>query len=94
MSPFSMVLHINETGETMQDVLSSSIRTGQTEFVQRYGRYYALTVVRWLAHVFSGLSESACYTHNIEAFSGVYEYFQTFTIDDRFLKTRKIWPIG
>jgi hypothetical protein len=93
MSP-STVLYINEAGEAMQDVLSSSIRTGQTDVVQRYGRYYALTVVRWLAELFSDLSSLACYTYNVDAFSGVWEYFRTYTLDDSFLKTRKIWPLN
>jgi hypothetical protein len=93
MSPVSMVLYFSETGDTMQDVLTASIRTGQTELVQRYGRYYALTVVRWLSEVFSELSRSACYTHNIDAFFGVWEYFHTYTVDDSFLKTRKNWPL-
>lgn len=93
MSPVTMVLHINETGDAMQDVLTSSIRTGQTELVQRYGRYYTLTVVRWLSEVFSELTQLACYTHNIDAFFGVWEYFQGYTVDDSFLKTRKNWPL-
>jgi hypothetical protein len=74
----------------MQDVLSASIRTGQTNVVQRCGRYYALTVVRCLAELLSHLSRSACYTHNVDAFCGVWAYFQTYTLDDSFLKTRKI----
>lgn len=94
MSPVSMVLYFSETGNTMQDVLTASIRTGQTELVQRYGRYYTLTVVRWLSEVLSELSRLACYTHNIDAFFGVWEYFQTYTVDDNFLKTRKNWPLG
>jgi hypothetical protein len=94
MSPVSMVLYFSETGDTMQDVLTASIRTGQTELVQRFGRYYALTVVRWLSEAFSELSRSACYTHNIDAFFGVWEYFQTYTVEDSFLKTRKIWPLA
>jgi hypothetical protein len=77
----------------MQDILSASIRTGQTGLVQRYGRYYALTVVRWLAELFSDLSRSACYTHHVDAFFGIWECFQTYTVDDSFLKTRKIWPL-
>lgn len=93
MSPVTMALYINESGEAMQDVLSSSIRTGQADIVQRHGRYYALTVIRWLAEVFSGLSRSACHTHNIDAFFGVWEYFQTYTVDDKFLKKRKLWPL-
>ncbi|MER9263252.1 hypothetical protein NKI63_01530 [Mesorhizobium sp. M0410] len=94
MSPISMVLYINEIGDTMQDVLTSSIRTGQTKLVQRFGRYYALMVVRWLSEVFSELSRSACYTHKVEAFFGVWEYFQTYTVDDSFLKTRRNWPLA
>src|SRR5262249_23318212 len=45
---------------------SSSVRAGQTEVVQRFGRYYALTEVRWLAEVFSGL----CNRSNVDAFFG------------------------
>jgi hypothetical protein len=94
MSPISYTLFFNETGDAMQDTLSASIRTGQTEIVQRYGRYYTLTVVRWLAEVFSRLCEEACYTHHVGAFFGVWEYFHTYTVDDRFLKQRKIWPLS
>ena len=92
MSP-ALVLQINEIGDAMQDVLSSSIRTGQTDYVQRYGRFYTLTVVRWLAGVFSELSRACCYEHNIDAFFGVWEYFQTYTVEDSLLKTRKNWPL-
>lgn len=93
LSKHAYVLYINEMGDAVQDVLSSSIRTGQTELVQQYGRYFALTVVRWLANLFSELSRSACYTHNVDAFFGIWEYFQTYTVDDKFLKTRRIWPL-
>lgn len=86
------VLHFSEAGDVMRDVLTSSIRTGQTDLIQKYGRYYALTVVRWLSEIFSELSRSACYTHGIDAFSGMWEYFHTYTVDDRFLKTRRTWP--
>lgn len=93
MSPFSYVRYTSETGDPMQDVLSASIRTGQTEIVQRFGRYYTLTLVRWLAEVFSNLTRTASYTHNIDAFFGTWEYFQTYTVEDSFLKTRKVWPL-
>ena len=77
----------------MQDVKSTSIRTGQTEIVQKYGRYYALSIVRWLSDLLSELAHEACYQHNIEGFFGINEYFWSFTVDDSFLKTRKIWPL-
>jgi hypothetical protein len=85
--------YTNEIGEAMQDVFSSSVRTGQTSIVQQYGRYYTLAMVRWLAGVFSDLSRLARGTHSLDAFFGVWEYFDTYMVDDDFLKNRKIWPL-
>ena len=93
MSPVSMVFYFNEEGDTLQDVYSASVHTGQTEIVQRYGRFYALLVVRWLSDVFSQLSRKACDVYHVEAFFGVWEYFYTYLVDDNFLKSRKIWPL-
>ena len=93
LSPFSMVFYFDEEGGTMQDVCSASIRTAQTEIVQRKGRFYTLLVVRWLSDVFSKLSSKACEIHNVNAFYDVWEYFHTYQVDDNFLKTRKIWPL-
>jgi len=92
LSPICMVSYFDEEGSTMQDLRSASIRTGQTKIVQRNGRFYTLLVVRWLSNVFSELSREACYVHNVRAFSGVWEYFYTYQVDDNLLKTRKIWP--
>ena len=93
MSPYAMVLQSNESGNFMQDVHTASVRTGQTKVVQRFGRFYALTVVRWLSELLSELSRQACYTHQISAFFGLWEYLQTYTVPDEFLKKRKIWPL-
>ena len=93
MSSNSSVFYFDEEGDTLNDVYSASVRTGQTEIVQRCGRFYALLVVRWLSDVFSQLSQKACDEHNVEAFFGVYEYFNTYRVADNFLKTRKIWPL-
>jgi hypothetical protein len=82
------VLYFNETGGAMQDVLSSSIRTQQTAIVQEYGRYYALTVVRWLAEVFSQMSDLTSFN----AFYGMPEFFHTYTVSDKLLRARKVWP--
>lgn len=93
MSPISMVRHTDENGRAMQDVKSASIRTGQTKIVQRLGRYYALTIARWLSDVLSTIAHTACYQHNVGGFFGINEYFYTYTVDDSFLKTRKVWPL-
>jgi hypothetical protein len=94
LSDHASVLHFSETGEVMQDVLAASIRTGQTAIVQRYGRYYTLVVIRWLADAFDEVARTACYQHKVAAFSGVWEFFQTFTVEDHFLRNRKIWPLS
>lgn len=93
ISPVAMVLHTDESGGAMQDVKSASIRTGQTEIVQKFGRYHALTIVRWLSGVLSEIAHIACYEHNVGGFFGINEYFYSYTVDDSFLKTRKIWPL-
>lgn len=93
LSPVSLVLYIDETGATMRDVLTASIRTGQTDIVQRFGRFYLLAIARWLAEIYSEIARAACYNHNIDAFFGSWELFQTYTLPDSFLKTRKIWPL-
>lgn len=93
MSPFAVVLHTDESGRSMQDVKSTSIRTGQTEIVQKFGRYHALTIVRWLSSVLAEIAHIACNQHNVGGFFGINEYFYSYTVDDSFLKTRKLWPL-
>jgi hypothetical protein len=92
-SDFSSVLHFNEAGEVMQDIRTASARTGQTEVVQQFGRYYALLNVRWLACIHQAISDLACYGRRLDAFFGHAEYLATYRVDDKFLKTRKIWPL-
>lgn len=94
MSPIAMVHYVDESGQSMRDVFTASVGTGQTEIVQRYGRYYALTVVRWLSDIFAEQSRSACYSHNIDACLGIWEYLRSYTVEDSFLRTRKIWPLA
>lgn len=89
----SMVRHTAEDGTLLQDVESSSYRTGVTFYAQKYGRYYTLRVVRWLSSVFSALTHHGAYAKGIDALFGHEEHFQTFTVEDGFLKTRKRWPL-
>ena len=93
LSPFAMVRHFDESGALLDNVLAASKRTGQTAIVQTYGRYYTLTVVRWLSDIFCEISRTATYEHNLDAYFGMWEYLQTYTVDDSFLKTRKNWPL-
>ena len=92
MAPCTTIHYSNETGDALNDVRSASTLTGKTEFVQRYGRFYALCVVRWLSDVFSQLSRLACCEHHVDAFFGVWECLDTYCVNDSYLKTRKMWP--
>jgi hypothetical protein len=79
LSP-AIVFQFSETGGAIHDVFSGSIRSGRTYVVQQFGRYYALTIVRWLADIFSKLASEACYAHKIDAFFGVEEFFRTYRL--------------
>lgn len=93
LAPVSFVLCTSETGDQVQSLTAASVRSGQASVVQRYGRFYALTTVRWLSDVLSVLSRSASMDHDVHALNGVWEYFETYRLDDQFLKTRKVWPL-
>lgn len=90
----SLVMFTNETGGMMSDVSTASERTGQTAWAQKYGRFYALSVVRWLSYIFSKIVHEAAYEKGIDSLFGHEEFFSTYTVDDNFLKTRKIWPLA
>jgi hypothetical protein len=85
--------HTTESGEHMSDIESASYRTAQIAVVQRYGRYYTLLIVRWLASAFKVLALRASLEEGMIAFFGHWELFYTFTTEDRFLRDRRNWPL-
>lgn len=93
MGDMALVRYTNETGGVMSDVNTASERSRQTKWAQKYGRFYTLSVVRWLAYIFDKMTHRAGYTPSLGSLFGHYEFFQTYTVDDSFLKTRKIWPL-
>lgn len=88
------VNHTTEGRERLTNVELASTRTGQTAVIQKWSRYHSLTIVRWLSSVYNELAQEAVYQADLDAFFGSWEFFQTYTVDDEFLKTRKIWPLG
>ena len=91
---FRLVHHTSETREMMTDVETASRRTGQTAIVQKWARYYTLTLIRWLSAVYKEMAYKAVYEGGHDAFVGTWEFFYTFLVDDSFLRTRKSWPLG
>lgn len=94
LSSASLVLYTDKPGRRIQDLRTASVRTGQTEMGQRYGRYHALAIVRWLADSYSAIARLACSGHRIHAFLGSSKHFHTYMVPDDVLRRRKTWPIG
>jgi hypothetical protein len=89
----SFVQFSTELGGQMKDIATSSERTGQTKFAQKYGRFYTLKVVRWLSIVFTEMTQAKGHEHGFEALFGHYEFFKSYRLDDEILLTRKNWPL-
>lgn len=39
------------------------------------------------------MTHAAGYQPGLDSLFGHYEFFQTYTVDDQFLLTRKVWPL-
>lgn len=89
----TLVRHVNEQGMMMTSVATASERTGQTTWARKYGRFYTLSVVRWLCDIFEKLINMAAYDKNIGALFGHNEYFHTYLVPNSFLLNRKEWPL-
>ena len=90
---FTLVRYTTETRELMSDVETASRRTGQTAVVQKWSRFYTLKLIRWLSEVYKEMAYKAVYGKRYDAFFGSWEFFDTFIVDDHFLRMRKIWPL-
>jgi hypothetical protein len=88
----SVVLFFDESGDMMNDVRTASTRTGETQLVQKYGRFYTLGIIRWLANTYREIAQTACYENEIDAFFGSWEFLDNFRVSNSFLLTRKVWP--
>lgn len=86
------VLFFDESGKAMTDLATASERAGQAEQARKFGRFYALSVARWLAEIFTKLTYAAGYADGLAVLFGHHEYFVTYRNPDNFLLTRKRWP--
>ncbi|EKG5183295.1 hypothetical protein O3Q96_004091, partial [Escherichia coli] len=93
LSPYTTIMYMNESTNMMQDLISASIRTGQNTIVQKWGRFYSLSIARWLATVLAELSDIASHNYGIISFYGLSEHCCSYIVGDSFLKNRKIWPL-
>jgi hypothetical protein len=89
----SHVLFLDELGRPITDVAAATLQSHKNQVAQRFGRYYVLLLVRWLANIFCELSRVGTYEHQNVVLFGHGEHFNTFLVDGQFLKNRKRWPL-
>jgi hypothetical protein len=93
MGAHAAVLHHNEEGDLISSIGALSTRAGATKVVQRYGRVYALQLVRWLVEGISAISHVGAYERQMDALMGLGEPFVLFLNDDSYFRGRKTWSI-
>lgn len=89
----SIVLHLDESGQRISDVRRGSYRSSENELAQTYGRFYTLRLVRWMSEVFAELTVPVSGPTGDPALFGHHEILRTFVAPDKYLRTRKRWPI-
>ncbi len=90
---FKFLPYMAETGEVMHTMEDCLVHDGQTNFVQEYGRFYTLIIVRWMAEVFINLCDSLSNEPKFEILYGHSKYFVGFIQSDEHLKITKHWPV-
>jgi hypothetical protein len=91
MGGHSAVIHTSEEGAGINSLYSYASRRQMTSVVQKYGRFYTLQIVRWLASIVGELSFRGAYELRIEALLGLNEPFSVFCAEDSVLRNRKAW---
>jgi hypothetical protein len=89
----SIVIHTAEDGTAIESLSAMHLRAGATRVVQKYGRMYALQIVRWLGSIIFELSMKGAYEQRIDALLGMHEPFGIFHNEDRNLRQWKRWAI-
>lgn len=93
LSEHTMVLHHDEQEKKIDSIEAMMMQAKATSIVQKYGMFYTLQIVRWLAFLIAEISHRGAYQHRIEPLLGLDERFFIFMNTDDFLKGRKTWSI-
>lgn len=85
-------LHTNEQGEMLTNPPTPLEFSEQAARAQQYGRFYTLSVVRWLADVFDKLVDEAALGKQMIVLYGHNVSLATYRVPDQVLLTRQMWP--
>jgi hypothetical protein len=89
MSDSWFVLHKSESGSPINSIAEMLEHGGKTAIVQKWGQFYTLQIIRYVAKLISELSYRA------ELCSSdvphLIEFFSIFLNEDKYLQSRKTW---
>ena len=88
-----LVMLCSEDGTPIESVSGAIFRSAENKALQKYSRFYAFTIVRWMAEIFYELSHFLGDEEGGEYWFGQYEHFETFKVANDFGLSRKIWPL-
>ena len=84
--------YFDESEKRMSSFEAAWVRSGETNYAQKYCRFYVLTIARWMMDVFSELTALTGHTQGFEILSGHYEIFGPYLNKNKLLLTLKRWP--
>jgi hypothetical protein len=89
MGEVSFVLSRTETGEQIESIFDMVAHGARTKIIQKWGQFYTLQIIRYLANLISDLSYPAegC----SDDIPHLVEFFAIFLNEDRYLIRRKTW---
>lgn len=93
LSEHTSILYHNEYENNIDSIEALMMQAKATKIDQKYGMFYTLQIVRWLAFLIADISHIGAYQYSREPLFGLDERFFIFMNTDAFLKGRKTWSI-
>jgi hypothetical protein len=89
---FALVRHVDETGQSLDNVFDASRMTAANMFAKRYERMYVMQICRFVARVVSHLGYLA-QVDSMQTIPYLSEFFAIFNNSDAYFRRRKTWSI-
>ena len=88
----SFVHHHTEEGVLLETFETAALHTSETEVVQKYGRFYTLQIIRFLACLLSDMGKIA-WKNSLEKIPYLNDFFLIFMNQDAVFMRRRTWSI-
>jgi hypothetical protein len=92
MGPISMVRFSTEDGQELNTLEAASLKTGENKILQKFGTFYCTKIARFAFMILYDLEREA-HGAGLDDVPALNEFFFSFMNDDRYLKSRKTFPV-